>query len=86
MVKKQTASQRQALLKEDTDAKLSAIKNNFHFAHISEKLQNKLADMCGVVQFKKGAFIFREQEMPRYLFIIQEGRVKIFMHTKQGRN
>jgi CRP/FNR family transcriptional regulator len=56
------------------------------FAHLSEDKLNEIASLATSCYFRRGEFIFRQEEAPLFFHMIKEGRVKLFRQTAVGKN
>jgi CRP-like cAMP-binding protein len=68
------------------DHKIEVFRKSSRFAHLNEKELRKIAALATTSHFKKHQLIFHEQDPPRFFYIVQHGRVKLFRRSMSGKN
>ncbi len=66
--------------------KIEVFKKSSRFAHLDEKDLRKIAVLATTCHFKKRDVIFREEDIPKFFYIVQHGRVKLFRRSMSGKN
>ena len=66
-------------------AKVEALRNNSYFSGLDENILVELAQGTSLRWYERGEIIFWEGEPCAGLFIIQQGSVKLFKTSRQGR-
>lgn len=56
------------------------------FAHLPEDKLNEIASLATSCCFRRGEFIFHQEELPLFFHMIKEGRVKLFRESVVGKN
>lgn len=65
---------------------LDTFKNSPSLAHLNEQDLHELAGICVTRGFSKGDFIFLEGDILDFLYIVQEGRVKLSKGSLSGKS
>jgi len=55
------------------------------FEHLDDEALKEIAGYATPVQYKKGDYIFQEEEEPKYFHIVMNGRVKLFKTSSLGK-
>ena len=66
--------------------KIQTIRQFSQFMQIDYEYLKPLVSVAVSFEFMRGDLIFREQDAPKFLFIVQKGRVKCFKQSGTGRN
>jgi len=66
--------------------KIEVFKKSSRFAHLDERDLRKIAALATTCHFKKRDVIFREEDTPKFFYIVQHGRVKLFRRSLSGKN
>jgi CRP-like cAMP-binding protein len=66
--------------------KTQTIRQFSQFTQIDYEYLEPLISVAVPFEFMRGDLIFREQDMPKFLYIVQKGRVKCFKQSGTGRN
>ena len=66
--------------------KLKTFKQSPSLAHLGDDELWELANLATHRRFAKGEFIFIEGDPPDFLYIVQEGRVKLFKGSSSGKS
>jgi CRP-like cAMP-binding protein len=64
--------------------KIQVLKRVEIFSDLSEEELFELANVCIECNFKKNDIIFREEDRPEFVYIIDEGRIKSYCHCLSG--
>ena len=72
-------------MKADVADKVCVLKKVAEFEHLSDEAVAELATLGSFCVFKKGAYIFREQDASRFHYVVKSGRVKLFKQSPSGR-
>ena len=66
--------------------KIEVFRKSSRFAHLDERELRKIAALATTLRFKKQELIFREEDPPKFFYIVQHGRVKLFRRSWSGKN
>ena len=66
--------------------KIQTIKQFSQFMQIDYEYLKPLVSVAVSFEFMRGDLIFREHDAPKFLYIVQKGRVKCFKQSGTGRN
>jgi CRP-like cAMP-binding protein len=66
--------------------KVDVFRHSRYFANLAEPDLESVANQAQSCHFKKGEFIFYEQENPGYFYIVAEGRVRLLMQSESGKS
>lgn len=69
----------------DIDSKIQFIKKVISFEHLDDEALKEVASYATPVQYKKGDYIFQEEEEPKYFHTVIEGFVKLFKTSSLGK-
>ena len=72
----------------DTSAedKIKSLKQYSEFMQVDYESLVPLIPVATSCQFRKGNLIFREHDIPKFLYIVQEGRAKCFKQSGMGKS
>ena len=68
------------------EKKVKVFRQSQRFAHLNEEELKKIANLATVRRFRKQEFIFREEDPPKFFYILQFGRVKLFKRSSSGKS
>ena len=66
--------------------KVEVFKNSSRFTDLGESELRKIAALATTRRFKKQELVFREEDPPKFFYIVQHGRVKLFRRTLSGKH
>jgi len=66
--------------------KVEVFKHSSRFAHLDETDLRKIATLATTCHFRKQELIFHEEDSPKFFYIVQHGRVKLFRRSLSGKN
>lgn len=69
----------------DLASKIQFLKKVRSFEHLDDEALKVVADYATPVQFKKGDYIFQEEDKPKYFHVVIKGRVKLFKISSLGK-
>jgi len=73
------------ILRVDTADKIQALKDNEYFEHLSEPDLHSIAECTSLRAFERGEALFWEGEASAGLHIVQQGSIKLYRLSPQGR-
>lgn len=76
----------QSLQKAIFSDKVEVFRQSSCFSNLPEDKLNEIACLSTLCHFKKGEFIFQQEETPCFLYVIKEGIVKLFRQSAEGKN
>ena len=65
--------------------KIEVLKHSSRFVDLAESELRKLAALTTTRRFKRKDLIFREGDLPKFFYIVQHGRVKLFRRSFSGK-
>jgi CRP/FNR family transcriptional regulator len=68
------------------DKKTQVLKQSLIFSGLNKEELNKLADLAVERSFAPGEFIFWDEDAPKWLCIVAQGRIKIIKHSSLGKD
>jgi len=66
--------------------RLTILKKTLFFSSIPEATQREISRLFAEEKFQKDDYIFFEGDIPEWLFIVKEGRVKLVKHSDTGKD
>ncbi|MBN2388744.1 MAG: Crp/Fnr family transcriptional regulator [Anaerolineales bacterium] len=73
------------LLRVETTEKLAALRQNIYFDHLDEESLARVADCVSLRLYERGEMLFMESGPSAGLYIVQEGCIKLYRLSLQGR-
>ncbi|MFC1852030.1 Crp/Fnr family transcriptional regulator [candidate division CSSED10-310 bacterium] len=55
------------------------------FSTMSGELLQQAGSFCQFKTFPKGRFIFQQGEVPKYFYLVEQGMIKVYLDTSDGR-
>jgi CRP-like cAMP-binding protein len=68
------------------ERKVKVFKESARFVHLNDDELRKIAALATTRYFKKQELIFREEDPPKFFYIVEHGRVKLFRRSLSGKN
>jgi CRP/FNR family transcriptional regulator, nitrogen oxide reductase regulator len=72
-------------MKDDVRDRIAVMKEGGEFAHLTDEALAELAALAVPCFFRKGEFIFHEDDLPKFYYVVQSGRVKLLKQSPSGR-
>jgi CRP/FNR family transcriptional regulator, nitrogen oxide reductase regulator len=70
----------------DLNDRIQVFRKSASFADFSDDVLKEIAELAVAARFKKGEFVFREEDASAFFDIVRSGRVKLFKQSPSGKH